>query len=64
MKKKSTEKINAAVIGLGFGLVHAEIYKKNKYCNLIYLCDFNKKHEKMSAHSVVTKTTLFAKHCA
>ena len=41
MKKKSTNKINAAVIGLGFGLVHAEIYKKNKECNLIYLCDFN-----------------------
>ena len=47
MKKKSTDKINAAVIGLGFGLVHAEVYKKNKDCNLIYLCDFNRKHEKI-----------------
>tara|TARA_B100001964_G_C14137671_1_gene555930 strand:- start:169 stop:1185 length:1017 start_codon:yes stop_codon:yes gene_type:complete len=48
MKKKSIDKINVAVIGLGFGLMHAEVYKKNKNCNLIYLCDLNKKHKKMS----------------
>jgi len=47
MKKKPADKINAAVIGLGFGLMHAETYKNNKNCNLIYLCDFNKKHKKM-----------------
>ena len=47
MKKILTDKINTAVIGLGFGLTHAETYKKNKNCNLIYLCDLDKKHKKM-----------------
>ena len=46
MKKINTSKINAAVIGLGFGTMHAETYKKNKNCNLIYLCDLNRKYKK------------------
>ena len=46
MKKKSTNKINTAVIGLGVGQIHAETYKNNKNCNLIYLCDFNNKQKK------------------
>ena len=60
MKKKSADKINAAVIGLGFGLLHAEIYKKNKECNLIYLCDFNRKHEKICKKNsiVIFQSTL------
>jgi predicted dehydrogenase len=47
MNKKNTNNINTAVIGLGFGMLHAETYKKNKDCNLIYLCDFNKKYKKI-----------------
>ena len=46
MKKKSTNKINAAVIGLGIGHMHAETYNKNKNCNLVYLCDLNNKQKK------------------
>ncbi len=37
------KKLNVAVIGLGVGLRHAEIYKKNKYCNLKIVCDFDEK---------------------
>ena len=46
MKKKSSDKINAAVIGLGIGHMHAETYKKNRNCNLVYLCDLNNKLKK------------------
>lgn len=37
------KKLNVAVIGLGVGNRHADIYKKNKYCNLKIVCDFDKK---------------------
>lgn len=36
------KKINVAVIGLGVGLKHALIYKKNKYCNLKIICEKRK----------------------
>ena len=47
MKKKNLKKINTAVIGMGIGNVHAETYKKNNDCNLVYLCDLNNKQKKL-----------------
>ena len=44
MKKKKT--INSAVVGLGFGYLHAKILKNNKKVNLITVCDKNKKLKK------------------
>jgi predicted dehydrogenase len=38
-----TNKLKAAVIGLGVGHRHADIYKSNKNVELVALCDFNKK---------------------
>ena len=46
--KKNKNIINAGVIGLGVGMRHAEIYKKNKKCKLVYLCDFKKKFNTLS----------------
>ena len=40
-KKKNL--INAATIGLGFGLSHAKTFKKNKYVKLIGISDTDKK---------------------
>ena len=37
------KKLNVAVIGLGVGARHAEIYNLDKRTNLVTLCDFNKK---------------------
>ena len=37
------KKLNVAVIGLGVGARHAEIYNSDKRTNLVTLCDFNKK---------------------
>ena len=36
-------KLNVAVIGMGVGSKHAEIYSKNRYCNLKILCDLDNK---------------------
>ena len=47
MKKKNLKKINTAVIGMGIRNVHAETYKKNNDCNLVYLCDLNNKQKKL-----------------
>tara|TARA_A100001015_G_scaffold248237_1_gene285514 strand:+ start:569 stop:1579 length:1011 start_codon:yes stop_codon:yes gene_type:complete len=43
MKQKKNKKINAATIGLGFGLTHALTFKKNKLVNLVNITDTNKK---------------------
>lgn len=37
------KKLRAAVIGLGVGAKHAQIYNLNKKVDLVALCDFNKK---------------------
>ena len=39
--------INAATIGLGFGLLHAKIFKENKNTKLICISDINKKKKYM-----------------
>jgi predicted dehydrogenase len=36
-------KLNVAVIGLGVGAKHAQIFQSNKKVNLVSLCDFDKK---------------------
>lgn len=46
--------INAATIGLGFGLLHAKIFKENKNTKLICISDINKK-KKIYAKQLKTK---------
>ena len=40
---KKSKSINAATIGLGFGLNHAKVLKKNKHVKLINVSDIDKK---------------------
>ena len=37
------KKINIGVIGLGVGYHHLKYYLNNKNCNVIKVCDFDKK---------------------
>ena len=46
MKYKSKKVLRTGCIGLGFGLNHARIFKKNKFCNLVSICDKKKKYKK------------------
>ncbi len=38
--------INAAVIGMGVGERHAEVYEQDSRCNLVGICDFDVKKQK------------------
>lgn len=57
MKKKKI--INSAVVGLGFGYLHAKILKNNKKVNLITVCDKNKKLEKYATKLKCNFTSKF-----
>ena len=46
--KKNKNIINTGVIGLGVGMRHADIYKRNKKCKLVFLCDLRKKFNAIS----------------
>lgn len=50
------KKIYAATIGLGFGLSHAKVFKKNKYTELVCVNDLNKRKKKL-AKSLKTNFT-------
>ena len=52
--------IKAGVIGLGFGYLHAQVFKKNKYCDRLLLCDLDKRKKKYSKY-LNTKFTNFPK---
>ncbi len=45
---KNNKKINAACIGLGFGMTHAKVFKKNKHVNLINISDIDLKKKNYS----------------
>ena len=45
---KNNKKINAACIGLGFGMTHAKVFKKNKHVNLINVSDIDLKKKNYS----------------
>ena len=46
--KKIKKKIHAATIGLGFGFLHAKVFKKNKFTKLVCVNDFNVKKRKLA----------------
>ena len=46
--KKIKKKIYAASIGLGFGLLHAKVFKQNKFTQLVCVNDFNNKKKKLA----------------
>ena len=46
--KKIKKKIHAATIGLGFGLLHAKVFKKNRFTKLLCVNDFNDNKKKLA----------------
>ena len=46
--KKIKKKIHAATIGLGFGFLHAKVFKKNRFTKLVCVNDFNVKKRKLA----------------
>ena len=52
------KKIKAAVIGLGVGIHHARTLNAHPNCELIWVCDFNKKLEDVRFEFPKAKLTL------
>ena len=48
MRFKSKKILQTGCIGLGFGLNHAKTFKKNKFCNLVSICDKKRKYKKQA----------------